>query len=431
MTSAAAPSPEPPDLVGRRATIADLEERLQAVRQSPTVQPEDLVEALEVAYQELAAADEQIRAHRRAVDRLVESDRSLRLQHERTIAILPVAVVVTDEHGVIRSANAAAAALAGMRGVGMQGRPIFGLFAPDDRPRLRQLVSDHSRGELRSVRRCTARLRPGGAGAVPVGVTALAQPPGAPPGEISWVLLGPADREPVDGALLPETLTSLAVLGRRRSSSPDVLHEAATLCADALGAAVTVALGHPLAPTALSSSCLLAQRCDGAQLAAGEGPSVAAYESGATVLADLDDRGDLDVAAEESAWPRLVGRLPAQGSTVVAVPLRTGEGVAGTFTAYRPGGAAPRVDTAELLAEMLGGVLHELELVAELASLRADMERALASRAVIDQAKGIVMAARGIDADAAWDHLVELSNVYQMKLRDLAASMVEQVARRS
>jgi GAF domain-containing protein len=191
-----------------------------------------------------------------------------------------------------------------------------------------------------------------------------------------------------------------------------------------LECAVTIGLGHPAAPTALTSSCQLAQECDGAQLAAGEGPSVSAYETGVTVVADFD--GDAG-----SHWPRLAGRLPAAVATVVAVPLRTGEAVAGTFTAYRSTGAPPQAETVELLAVTLSGVLHEFELFDELARLETDMERALASRAVIDQAKGIVMAARGVDADTAWQHLVKLSNAHQVKLRDLAASMVEQVVRRS
>jgi hypothetical protein len=217
---------------------------------------------------------------------------------------------------------------------------------------------------------------------------------------------------------------ALAVLGRRRGATAEVLHDAARLCAGALECAVTIGLGHPAAPTTLTSSCQLAQECDGAQLAAGEGPSGSAFESAMTVAADLDGAGGSD-------WPRLAGRLPAAGATVVAVPLRSGEAVAGTFTAYRSSGAQPQTETVELLAVTLSGVLHELELFEELAHLETDMERALASRAVIDQAKGIVMAARGVDADAAWEHLVKLSNSHQVKLRDLAASMVEQVVRRS
>jgi hypothetical protein len=307
----------------------------------------------------------------------------------------------------------------------MQGRPIFGLFAVEDRRDLRRLVVDRSRGELDSVRHRTATLERRGADPVTVEVTASVHLPGGAPGEISWVLLAPGDRDAAPGGALTESLMALAALGHRRADGPEVLHTAATLCADVLAAAVTIELGDPSAPTALSSSCQLAQECDGAQLAAGEGPSVTAYETGATVVAHLDDAGD------DAAWPRLAGRLPSAGSTVVAVPIRTGEAVAGTFTAYSTGGTEPPVETAELLAVTLGGVLREFELHDEVARLETDMERALASRAVIDQAKGVVMAARGVDADAAWEHLVKLSNAHQVKLRELAATIVDQVVRRT
>lgn len=426
MTSAASPFPQPPDLLALGMPIAELEDRLEAARKSPAEHPDDLFEELEVAYEELRAADEEMRAQRDAIERLVDSHRSLRLQQERTMTILPVPVVVTDAHGVIRSVNAAAAALLRMRVSRMQGRPIFGLFAVDDRRELRRLVAARSRGEIDSVRRRTATLEPRAGEPVTVEVTASVQLPGGAPGEISWVLLTPIDRGPGAGAPLAETLTALAVLGRRRCAPAELLEDAAALCAEVLGGAVTLGLGHPAAPTALASSCQLAQECDGAQVIAGEGPSVSSHETGTTVVADLgsSERG-------LQRWPRLDGRLPASVSTVVATPVRGGEGVVGTLTAYLPDRAVSAADTVELLAVTLGGVLREIELFDELSRLETDMERALASRAVIDQAKGIVMAARGIDANAAWDHLVKLSNLHQVKLRDLAASIVDQVARRS
>jgi AmiR/NasT family two-component response regulator len=44
---------------------------------------------------------------------------------------------------------------------------------------------------------------------------------------------------------------------------------------------------------------------------------------------------------------------------------------------------------------------------------------------VIDQAKGMVMARLGIDADEAFARLVKLSSHLNVKLRDLAALIVE------
>jgi AmiR/NasT family two-component response regulator len=56
----------------------------------------------------------------------------------------------------------------------------------------------------------------------------------------------------------------------------------------------------------------------------------------------------------------------------------------------------------------------------------SDKQTALESRAVIDQAKGIVMAHKHCTADEAFQHLVSLSNTSRVKLREVAARLVEQ-----
>jgi hypothetical protein len=54
---------------------------------------------------------------------------------------------------------------------------------------------------------------------------------------------------------------------------------------------------------------------------------------------------------------------------------------------------------------------------------------AMRSRAVIEQAKGILMARLGCDADAAFNELKTLSQHSNRKLRDLAAEIVAETAR--
>jgi hypothetical protein len=79
------------------------------------------------------------------------------------------------------------------------------------------------------------------------------------------------------------------------------------------------------------------------------------------------------------------------------------------------------VDPAALL---LSGVLRRLSQ----AELIAHLNAALASRAVIDQAIGIVMARRGCKADEAFAVLRRISNDRNVKLRDVAAAIAEAVA---
>ncbi|WP_406348952.1 ANTAR domain-containing protein [Streptomyces sp. NBC_01597] len=66
-------------------------------------------------------------------------------------------------------------------------------------------------------------------------------------------------------------------------------------------------------------------------------------------------------------------------------------------------------------------------LLAEVVELRASNEqlgRALVSRAVIDQARGMVMALAPCSSERSWDLLVDVSQRCNIKLRDVAAALV-------
>jgi AmiR/NasT family two-component response regulator len=56
------------------------------------------------------------------------------------------------------------------------------------------------------------------------------------------------------------------------------------------------------------------------------------------------------------------------------------------------------------------------------------MQAAMDSRAVIEQAKGIVMAERRCTAEEAFGMLVKVSQDSNRKLRDVAAALVARVA---
>ncbi|QDQ09423.1 ANTAR domain-containing protein [Streptomyces spectabilis] len=70
---------------------------------------------------------------------------------------------------------------------------------------------------------------------------------------------------------------------------------------------------------------------------------------------------------------------------------------------------------------------EDVALVAEVLALRAENEqlsRALSSRAVIDQARGMLMALAPCSSERAWDLLVDVSQHGNVKLRDVAAALV-------
>jgi AmiR/NasT family two-component response regulator len=63
--------------------------------------------------------------------------------------------------------------------------------------------------------------------------------------------------------------------------------------------------------------------------------------------------------------------------------------------------------------------------------VRDELNEALTSRAVIDQAKGMIMQAQGCDADEAFSLLVRMSSHSNRKVRDLAREFVDHAGDRS
>ena len=240
-----------------------------------------------------------------------------------------------------------------------------------------------------------------------------------------------ARSRPGSGGHLPTgplvlAMAAIAALVR----APDLraaLDDAAHACLTALepGVGVSVQLGAPTGADALATTSRLTAALDGAQLGAGEGPTLEAW-TGARPVCSLDQRAD-------QRWRRLAASLPDGAGGVTAVPVRSGTGVVGTLTVYDPPGRAgplEMVEVVELLAASLGSMLRERALLQELKDLQAQLQHALASRATIEQAKGIVMRALGVDAEHAWQHLVRMSNEENLKLRVVAERIVAGVTTR-
>ena len=62
--------------------------------------------------------------------------------------------------------------------------------------------------------------------------------------------------------------------------------------------------------------------------------------------------------------------------------------------------------------------------------LSENLSKAMETRAVIEQAKGVLMSTHRIDADAAFEVLRERSQASNRKLRDVAAVVVDEAAGR-
>jgi GAF domain-containing protein len=223
----------------------------------------------------------------------------------------------------------------------------------------------------------------------------------------------------------PATLRALAGIIVGDSSQDAVLRRTCdvtrTVIDNAASVSVTVLDGDQ--PRTAASSDGLALAADTAQYDSGSGPCLEAVRQVKPVLVS-----DIE---QETRWPRYVAQaapLGVRGS--LSVPLGVEDRVVGALNIYATTAAAfdeEAVDLAVELAQYAGTVATTADQYNRATTLAEQMQRAMESRAVIEQAKGILMAQRRCSADEAFDVLVRLSQETHRKLRELAEALVAQV----
>jgi GAF domain-containing protein len=137
----------------------------------------------------------------------------------------------------------------------------------------------------------------------------------------------------------------------------------------------------------------------------------------------------VDDLVVDDRWPAYRDRALELGfRAVVGVPLNAAGQTIGVLNVYRaaPGAWSPEdVDAVEIIAAMGAGyVLHATEVRAQ-HELAEQLQRALESRDTIGQAKGMLMAQHGVDAAGAFAMLRRLSQEHNIKLREIAARLIE------
>lgn len=157
------------------------------------------------------------------------------------------------------------------------------------------------------------------------------------------------------------------------------------------------------------------------QLQSNEGPCLDCLRTGAPVAVD-------DLESQHARWPLFVPAALATGfRSVSAVPLRVREQTIGALNLF--GARAATVDPADQrLAQALAhvaaiGVLqrrsaHRSTVMAE------QLQHALNSRVVIEQAKGVLAERNEIGMEAAFDALRRHARSHNTKLTEVALAVV-------
>lgn len=165
----------------------------------------------------------------------------------------------------------------------------------------------------------------------------------------------------------------------------------------------------------------LALAADELQYDEGAGPCMDAGRGGVVLRVD-DMRAD-------TRWPRYVERVVPKGVlSSLSVPLPFQGASIGALNNYArktsafasDDSLAAALEVAEVVAVAVANATAHAELEEQARNMRLAME----SRAVIEQAKGVLMAQRRIRADQAFEVLRDASQRYNRKLRDIAQGIV-------
>ncbi|MBI3212257.1 MAG: GAF and ANTAR domain-containing protein [Mycobacterium sp.] len=165
-------------------------------------------------------------------------------------------------------------------------------------------------------------------------------------------------------------------------------------------------------------------RVDSEQYRAGEGPCLHASRTRTIVRVDSDDA--------TTAWPQFAAAAREEGiRSFLAAPLFTAEQTLGSFNLY---GRAPYafnafdVEVLDMLTAAVSRAIGDFARFRSARDVATSIERALQTRAPIEQAKGMLMAIHQIDAEQAFGLLRKQSQERNVPLRTVAAEFVAQLS---
>jgi GAF domain-containing protein len=160
---------------------------------------------------------------------------------------------------------------------------------------------------------------------------------------------------------------------------------------------------------------------DTLQLSSGAGPSIESFRTGGRISV-------FDTAAAPEAWSAFRESALAQGfHSVYAVPLRLRNSVIGCLTLFRSQTGVLSDEDASVAQGMADvatiGILHERAL-RESTIAKEQLQHALESRVLIEQAKGVIAQKRGVDMDEAFGLLRNYARANGANLHDVASRLV-------
>lgn len=228
----------------------------------------------------------------------------------------------------------------------------------------------------------------------------------------------------VDHAALARAMSSYAAAlvegGYDVTEMLDQLAERAVVILSLASAGVVLRTSEGTLETVVSTDDR-ARRLEAHQSRIDDGPCYHAVRSGEVILVE-------DLVADDR-WPDHAEVATAAGFRgVLGVPMPVGDAPVGALNLYD---SEPRrwtddeLDVAVLLATMAAGYVVMARSLRDSRALTQQLQQALDSRVVIEQAKGMLAARDGVDVDHAFERLRAHARSTRRRVSDVAQDVVD------
>ncbi|MEO8694653.1 MAG: GAF and ANTAR domain-containing protein [Acidimicrobiales bacterium] len=158
------------------------------------------------------------------------------------------------------------------------------------------------------------------------------------------------------------------------------------------------------------------------ELQSEEGPCTECFATGSSVVHPRLSEGDL-------RWPRFSPRaLEAGFQSVQALPMRLRGQTIGALNLFRTDtGSLTEADmtTAQAFADVATIAILQNRAASEAQAVNDQLNHALNSRIVIEQAKGMVAERDGLDMDQSFRRLRSYARSHNLRLVDVACSVID------
>ena len=208
----------------------------------------------------------------------------------------------------------------------------------------------------------------------------------------------------------------------------DLLHALVESAVDLLDAAAAgLLLADPHGELQLlASTSERSQLVEVLQLQAGSGPCVEAYSTGTLIVVE-------DIAALTDKWPEFQAAALSQGfGSVHALPMRVYGRTIGAMGLFGENtGALSREDTAigQALVDVATISILQERTIRESALVNEQLQRALNSRVLIEQAKGVIAYTSRVSMEEAFRLLRSYARSNSKSLHETAARVIDRTLR--